>query len=483
MATKMTEDDTGVIEVESAHLDVSEGQASEAFPMDLDMQATLPTQIAIKKHRRQYIKPINAIDRSNQIQFRVQSSLQELIVPQDCYLEIICSITNPDGNAYPLQANNAYNPQNNVIPVNNVANSIFKNIHIKINDTPLQGGTDNMYPYRVDFETRLMQPQHVKKGSNLRLTGFLEEEASYDAVHGNLNFAQADEHAVPPAENWQLHKRYLWGKAGKRMYFATSLHSEIFDQPKPLPPNTEMFITFERTDNDHFPLMTPRGNDNYKISLHSARMSVRYITLDEEILAGMIESMKKEPALFPLRYVKMSYFTKLQNTSDFSEVNILKGSSTLPRRIFAAVVRQDAFNGSKARDPFTYPDIAFKRVSLKVGGQYEPLEELEINRTEQVDYLQQCMALQEATGSMWDEGLGIHPDNIGNRSMFWAWDLTPSKVPPGQLYELPNNKTLDLDMHIDVPLQETYTLIVYKEYDAEIEIDEVGKVSMKTFGA
>ena len=98
----------------------------------------------------------------------------------------------------------------------------------------------------------LSYPDTVKKG-NLSMMGFDEELEDFDRLNNcniHCDYANPAEHAYPA-----ILRRYLKGKTSKHMYTTERIHSEIFEQPKLLPPNTVLDIDFDRHESD-FLLLT-----------------------------------------------------------------------------------------------------------------------------------------------------------------------------------------------------------------------------------
>ena len=140
----------------------------------------------------------------------------------------------------------------NVLPVNGLGTTWLKKIDVKLNGTTVSFD-GNMYSHRVDIENRLSFPNMVKKG-HLSMMGFDEELEAFDEINNadiHWDDANPAEHAYPATL-----RRYLKGKASKNMYTIARIHSEIFEQPKLLPPNTVLDIDFDRHDSD-FLLLLP----------------------------------------------------------------------------------------------------------------------------------------------------------------------------------------------------------------------------------
>ena len=156
----------------------------------------------------------------------------------------------------------AHNPVCNVLPVNGLGTTWLKKIDVKLIGTTVSFD-GNMHSHRADIENRLSYPDTVKKG-HLSMMGFDEELEAFDEINnGDIHWDDAD-----PAENdyKAILRRYLKGKASKNMYTKAKIHSEIFKQPKLLPPNTVLDVDFDRHDSD-FLLLTKHNNRNYILKI------------------------------------------------------------------------------------------------------------------------------------------------------------------------------------------------------------------------
>ena len=141
---------------------------------------------------------------------------------------------------------------------------MIKKIDVKLNGTTVSFD-GNMYSHRADIENRLSYPDMVKKG-HLSMMGFHKELEDFDRLNnGNIHWDDADpaEHAYPA-----ILRRYLKGKTSKNMYTIARIHSEIFEQPKLLPPNTVLDIDFDRHESD-FLLLTKHNNRNYILKMET----------------------------------------------------------------------------------------------------------------------------------------------------------------------------------------------------------------------
>ena len=364
----------------------------------------------------------------------------QFIDPYNTCILITSSIKDPTGANIPAVVTDAHNPVCNVLPVNGLGTAWFKKIDIKLNGTTVSFD-GNMYSHRADIENRLSYPDMVKKG-HLSMMGFDEEmEAFAEINNADIHWDDADpaEHAYPA-----ILRRYLKGKASKNMYTIARIHSEIFEQPKLLSPNTVLDIDFDRHDSD-FLLLTKHNNRNYILKMESCKLLTRLVDMDEEITAEIDSvSISGRSMLYPVCRVKMMYYSCGANIVDLSNFNLLTTEGNLlPHRIIVVMVREDAVHGNYNRDPFSYQHFNLAEFSLKVGSEQIPLPKLKCN--------------------MDDDSNDIL------RPLFSAL-LDLSQMPPGQSFEMTQEKPVSLILKLRRANNFVINAIVYSEYDSEVEM-------------
>ena len=351
----------------------------------------------------------NAIERKGLISFRIMSGDNQFIDPYNTYVLITSSIKNPEGGNIPARATDAHNPVCNMLPVNGLGTAWFKKIDVKLNETPVSFD-GNMYSHRVDIENRLSYPDTVNKG-HLSMMGFDEEMEAFDEINNadiHWDDANPAEHAYPA-----ILRRYLKGKASKNMYTIARIHSEIFEQPKLLPPNTVLDIDFDRHDSD-FLLLTKHNDRNYTLKMESCELLTRLVDMDEEITAEIDSvSISGRSMLYPVHRVKMMYYSCGVNVVDLSNFNLLTmEGNLLPHRIIVVMVREDAVHGNYNRDPFNYQHFNL--------AEQIPLPELKCNMDDDCnDILRPLFSALLTNDSLFsNEELGINPSNYRNGNVF-----------------------------------------------------------------
>ena len=105
--------------------------------------------------------------------------------------------------------------------------------------------------------------------------------------------------------------------------------------------------------------------------MESCDILTRLIDMDEEITAEIDSvSISGRSMLYPVRRVKMMYYSCEANVVELTNFNLLTMEGILlPCRIIVVMVREDAMHGNYGRDPFNYQHFNLEEFSLKVGSE------------------------------------------------------------------------------------------------------------------
>ena len=459
----------------------------EVIPESLRLHSTIPTQTATKTSRYQKFQPKNAVSRTGVISFEILTGDKKYLDPNSIVLHVECSVRDSKWDVIPRMGGGpppAFVGLGKVIPVNGMGYTLFNNVKVSVNNVTVDSGS-MLYPYRGDFETRLNHTLNTKEGS-LELMGFDEEVVAFDDLADNdENFDWENISGGTTEPDAKAHsallRRYKRSCQSKNIYLVTRIFSSIFDQEKYLPPHTKLYISLEQ-NKPAFSLMSKHAganDDTYKIEIVNCDLYARIVDVDASINKEIESvSFQGNSMLYPMRRVKMEQHRIPANMRDLSVSNLLLGETELPRKIYIAFVRHDACNGSIEKDPFNYQDFGMDSIGLRVGGVERPYPSFKCNFDEGNVVLPYWSLLETAGFYGSDRELGITLNNYPHRNAFFGFDLTSTQTPAGLCFESAETQSLEIDAHIRVAKAYPIEMIVYAEYDAEMEIQPNKKVVM-----
>ena len=121
------------------------------------------------------------------ISFNIFNGDQKYMDISSAFLHIKCQIRDGKSGMIPLKGDvpegggaRPFHPLGKVLPVNGMGYTLFANVKVALNNVVIDSGSV-LYPYRGDFETRLLNSKDVKEGS-LQLMGFNEEVVPFKDV-------------------------------------------------------------------------------------------------------------------------------------------------------------------------------------------------------------------------------------------------------------------------------------------------------------
>lgn len=453
-------------------------EGEEVIPEALDLHSTLPTQTAIRHSKYATYQPRSALEKRGKIPFRITTGSSQFLDVYNTYIYIESKIVDVNGRnidmttADPGGAPGAvmHNPQVNVLPVSGLSHAWFKQIIVRLNNENISFD-GNMYAHRGDLELRMSYPSTVKRGS-LDMCGYGVEPISFDSTDADdLTFEEPDE---ANALNEEFMRRYKKMQGSRHMHTLGRIHTEICDQPKFLPPGSTLDFEFERNSSD-FLILTKR-DDNYSMEMVSCQILAHIVEMEEEITEDVQKvSLSGRSMLYPVRRVRMMYYSKGQNISDLSNYDLLLGESNiLPRRIYVVMVKQTAMQGNKHQDPFNYSHFNLCEFCLRVGNHEIPFPSFPCNMTNEDtndDYIWPLFSLLQSSNAFVSENeMGIDMSNYKNRNVILGFDLTSTQLPAGECFEAGEEKHIELILKLNDVHTFVINVIIYAEYDAEIEI-------------
>ena len=480
------------MEVETSGFDkpsAHPAEGSEILPASLSVHNTWPTQTAVAGFDVTEVSPTNAItNATGTIEITWTSGNGQWIDIAYTYVKLGLQIKS--GNGQPLQivndAGDAVLDAAKVIPVNGISHAVFGGIEVSINGKIIDDGDKN-YPYRADLETRLTFPAAVKK-RGLLVNGWYEEPIAYEnsTTREHVNFLEVNGGTFNGEAHKRKHllKRWEWTKGSKSFHVISHIHSDIFDQPKWLPPGTKVTLRFSRAPpafcllNQHVDVGTP-----YKIEIEKMSLFTRLVCLDPRADDQLLKiATTGQSYTYPMRRVKVFSHALPLGTRELAVMNPLIGEKELPRRLFCALVHHDAHSGSLAYDPFNYCDFKVERVALLIGGAERPYPALVLDYPND-DFIMALRGLLDTVhGYRTTEDIGINRDNYNIRNVIYGFDLTGTQTEPGVAFERTTIDTVRLAFRLREAATHMIYCVIYAEYEQEMEITPDGKVILYSNG-
>lgn len=251
------------------------------------------------------------------------------------------------------------------------------------------------------------------------------------------------------------------------------LHLDLCEQPRLLLNGVEMRIRLIRNETSYF-LQATDNLKKYKVSLEKVSLFARKVKPPPHMLLDHAQKLKTSNALYPIRRVWMkSYIIQQGITSDVVQ-NCFMG--TLPRRIIVGLVKSKAFNADLTEDPFYFKPFAISELSLDIDGRQEPTVAYKPDFSKQMVRREYFNLLESTLGSCLDKDTnGITLEDYLKGKTFFAFSISDFSTSDDST--LPKQQgNINLRLRFAEALTENVNLILYAEFENQIEVDSTRSV-------
>ena len=387
---------------------------------------------------------------TNPIEF-VSKPLADYIDINKTELRLVVKITKQDGS--PTGDGKKYTL------VNNALHSIIKQFTIKINETLVTEQSDTQ-AYNAYIKTLLNFTEQAKKS-------YLTKALYYKDTAGHMN--EVDNTAE---NNEGLNRRATFTNNGAEVGLVGVPLCDVFNIDKLLLDGLEIKVKVD-LNNDAFVLMAGETPNNCKLKIMSSTLRIRTVRVADSVKLEHVQIMQGHkgsaplPAIYTLTRTPTQARIIPQGVLNHTETDLFHGF--IPQCIIFGLVRNDAFNGNLARNPFNFELFDLQDIRLTVNGEEMPYSALDLTGGKKIDGYN---TLFSGSGDMncghrldidrvdWENGYGL-----------FRFDLTPAGS--GHPDHLIPHRTGNVNLYLKFGTQtnSVLNLIVYAEFQNQLEID------------
>lgn len=431
--------------------------SSECAKSELELFDLPPTQTSIEETRIEPFYPLTSLDGNGPIEFRVNIGVDEYIDTNDTWIYTKMKILDKNGKAVPASVTvsgaTSVPDESIVFPVNNFSASLFRQVEVMLNSTPLP--TSSLYQYRGYLETLLSYGPDTKK---------------YELQAGMWYDDNSNVETTNPIDAGETNKgaksRFGLTQYSKAFECMGRIHHELFEQPKLLLNKVTLGVRFHRSD-PNFALMSKKAGSQYRIEIEKATLLVTVKKVASHAREAIETRLLHSNAKYNLRKVELKFFTKGSERADVSVTNLCNG--ILPSQIIFGMVETDAFSGSVKKNPFNFQSFGVSEVGLQKNGVNIPFKLLNTDFEEKDEILMGYFQLLHTLG-VWNKrssiGLDMQKDFAAGKNLF-AVNLTQDFSYGGHL-NLLQEGSISLTLRLKKGLNKSITVITYLVYPSTV---------------
>lgn len=419
---------------------------------DFDIFSVPPTQLTIERDVQSEHRPISVLDSTSVIQFVINTPVDEYIQLRDTLLKIKIKInlTKKDKS----HVNEA--DWKKVAPVNYLLQSIFSYVHLEIDNKAITLAP-HTYAYKAYFDTILGFTKDARN-SYLTAAGF------YDDIESKTSFTEIQSKLIRPD---------IIDKdgGGKTIELIGKLHLDLAFQPRALLGGINLKITLVPNSSDFY-LLTKDDTIIPSVEFEDASLFLHRSKVIYPIVNAHSLALEKGTAKYPVCRGHVKAFNINSGTIDTTIDNAVYG--VLPRRIFIALVPNDAFSGNILKNPFEFKTYNLNYLAAHIDGMQYPIKAYTPDFTKKL-YGREYIGLFESLNQLTtDATISLNQTQWASGNTIFGFNFAPDLGDDCSKMGFSNplkHGALKLELKFSVALPETISVLIYCEYDSIIEID------------
>lgn len=424
---------------------------------EFDIFAIPPTQATIENDILSEHRPTSTLDSKSFIEFSLSSGIDEYIRLDKTwfYLRLKVHI------AKPMNTKVGISDWKNVSPVNNLLNSLFKQIDLIIGDRTVTLAHQT-YPYKTDFEIKLGKNKEAKN-SHLTSALWYEDEPGKQQ---DINLTRSE--FITPTKEGSTDDY----KQGRELDLMGKIYLPLFEQNKALIGGCNIRLKFICND-PSFYMISSNDVRVTNVDFLESSLFVHRSKITRPVLEGQLKGLDIANAKYQTRESFVVPITINKGIQDTILDNVHNGQ--LPRRAFVAFVNHSAFNGSFTLNPFNYEHFNLSHLSFYLNGIQYP-EKAFTPDFDRGLYIREYLSLFETTNQdNCDSCITIDRKAYAKGNTIFAINFAPDLnsgcCSTGYVNPIKFG-SLRLQVRFKEPLKEAITVLVYLDYDTLLEINQ-----------
>jgi hypothetical protein len=418
---------------------------------DFDLFGVPPTQLTIERDVQSEHRPISVLNSTSIIQFVIHSAIDEYIQLRDTLFKIKLKInlTKKD------RTNVVEDDWKKVAPVNYLLQSMFSYINVEINNKPITMAP-HTYAYKAYFDAILGFTKDAR-------TSFLSA-AGFVNTTDQTTFTEAHSKLIRPTEIKTTGE-------GKSTELMGKFHLPLAFQPRALLGGVTLKLTLVPNDSKFY-MWSTEDNIVPTVEFEDATLFLHKSKVIYPIVDAHTAALTKGSAKYPMCRGHVKAFNINTGTIDTIIDNAVNG--VLPRRIFVALVSNEAFSGKLSKNPFEFKTYNLNYIAAHIDGKQYPIRAYTPDFEKGI-YNREYLGLFESLNQITtDSTISLTPKEWANGNTIYGFNFAPDLGDDCSKMGFSNpirHGSLKLELKFSSALTETISVLVYCEYDSILEID------------
>lgn len=410
--------------------------SSIAVLPNMDLFGVPTTQVSIENTTETEFRPLSAPKPGIPIEFQFTPGIDQYIAWSETYLLIKMKIilTKSDGTS---ASSTEYD---DLLPVNNFMHSLFESIELKIGNKVITY-SPHSYMYRAYIENLLSSSQESRDG-HLGVSGWDDSTTN----------------------------RKAWFKDGKEMEFMGRLHIDLANQCRSLVGGLPISLTLKQND----PAFYLNYSGSFKAEPIFTAASLHVVS--HKVSNFLLEAHRKAASIAPFKYpinrVEIRHITVAAQSNDAVIDNLIIGQ--MPRRMFVCFVKNSAFTGSLAEDPYEFKPNNVTYIAAFINGTQYPTNAYTPDFTKGLFTRPYLDLFRVTDQNVTDSNFKLTKNSYKTNKCIFPFNFSPdlsNGCDSGGHVSPIQSGSLRLYIKFAGPLDHALDVLFYCQYDNLIEVD------------
>lgn len=427
----------------SKRIKLDTANVMEYVAPELNLFTSPPIQTSITNETIIPYNPLTTLDKCSNIQFSIPSFQDKYIDLNSIYLKLQLQLTKEDGSAY-----SSTDAEKQAFIINNILHSIFKGLSIELNG---QNVSNTQYYHYKSYLEDLLNFQKSRADSMMQIQGFyLDSGGHMDAVTSNSG-AKA---------------RFDKTKNSKTIELYGKIHADVFNMQKMLINDVDLKLNFELEKKEFYLMHVEAADPKAELKISEAQVFVRYLTISPTMLLAHHQLLQTRNISYDFKRTVMKNFLIPSGVNNYNVENMFSGA--LPTNMMIMLIENDAFYGSKTKNPFDFVHNNISHLQLNINGNNVPNYPLTLNPNSGLvarAYHDLHVGLNLANK---DHGLMFNEHGFRNGYSIFSFDLTPTKRQ--NVINLSDTGVMKAELKFNKAVDKPLVMLVYAEFSSSFEV-------------
>ncbi|XP_060579279.1 uncharacterized protein F54H12.2-like [Ruditapes philippinarum] len=296
---------------------------------ELSLFVSPPADPSLQSREWITYRPVNQVTNASALEFNIPGQSSAYMDLKRSVLNLKIQIVKGDGSAI--------NPDEVVGPINLPLHTIFSQVDVSLQQTPLSHTGIN-YPYKAYIDTILQSNENMQVNL-LTSQLFFKDTGDVGTNDGKTG------------SNSGLFMRYVLTKGSKIVDMEGPLHIDLFQQSKLLINVVSVGIKLHPS-RDAFRIITDAISPDYRVKIVDAYFRLCIQRLTSSVIIAREKLIQDTPAIYTYLRTEIKTTAIASGQFSYSADDIFQG--LVPSKLIVGLVSSAAFNGDYTQNPFNF---------------------------------------------------------------------------------------------------------------------------------